>query len=118
LERAVLSQAEILSRRHAILKDPKCLARFLCGVTSPKLTAAKLSSDPLFGVAADVPFTEVLAALGSDEPRGSRSAKFAEQEMRLVQKFIQDLGGLYRARLALEFAGEPSNPSHLGESSG
>ncbi len=43
-----------------MLSEPNAQARFLCGVTSPKLTRAKLSSHPLFGACAHVPFREVL----------------------------------------------------------
>ena len=43
------------------LSEPRALARFLCGVGSPRITKAKLSSHPLFGVWSQVPFQEVLA---------------------------------------------------------
>ena len=54
-----------------VLRDthPKALAgvrpvtRFLCGLTSPALTKAKLTRHPLFGLLGDVPFAEVAAAV-------------------------------------------------------
>jgi len=42
------------------LAEPRAFARFLCGLTSPKLSRAKLSSQRLFGIFGDVPFTDVL----------------------------------------------------------
>ncbi len=107
---ALLSQVEALRRRHPILQEPQAAARFLCGVTSPQLTAAKLSSDPLFGAAADVPFAEVMAVVGSSrEPHReehSRGSGFTEQEQELIRQFIEDLGGIDRARQALADAAE------------
>jgi len=44
----------------AALASPRQLARFLCGMTSPALTKARLSRSPLFGVAQDRRFGEVL----------------------------------------------------------
>jgi ATP-dependent DNA helicase RecQ len=44
----------------AALGTPRQAARFLCGITSPASTRAKLSREPLFGVAADRRFAEVL----------------------------------------------------------
>ena len=40
--------------------DPSALARFLCGITSPALTRAKLSSHALFGSLAHVPIRDDL----------------------------------------------------------
>ena len=40
---------------------PRQRARFLCGITSPATTRARLTRDPLFGAAADRRFDEVLA---------------------------------------------------------
>ena len=39
------------------------IARFLCGITSPALAAAKLTRHPLFGSASEVPFVEVMVAV-------------------------------------------------------
>ena len=47
--------------KEAKLHPARSFARFLCGITSPQLSRAKLSSKELFGVFAEVPFGEVLA---------------------------------------------------------
>jgi ATP-dependent DNA helicase RecQ len=39
------------------------LARFFCGITSPALTAGKLTRHPRFGSLADVPFGKVMEAV-------------------------------------------------------
>ena len=52
-----------LKRAHPeALATPRRVARFLCGLTSPLLTASKLSKHPLFGTLAEAPFREVMAA--------------------------------------------------------
>jgi len=57
----VWKQALDLRREEgAVLADPRAFARFLTGLTSPRLTRRKLSGHTLFGVLADVPFAEVL----------------------------------------------------------
>ena len=43
------------------LRDPRAFARFLCGISSPKLSRQRLSSHALFGALADVPFASVLS---------------------------------------------------------
>lgn len=42
------------------LADPRALARFLCGVSSPRLVHGKLTRHALFGALDHVPFPEVL----------------------------------------------------------
>ena len=59
--------------------NPKPSRGFL-RVTSPQLTAAKLSSDPLFGAAAHVPFAEVMAAVGSSA-RTAKPRKFRRDRL-------------------------------------
>jgi ATP-dependent DNA helicase RecQ len=51
------------------LGEPRQQARFLCGLSSPALSQARLSAEPLFGVLAEHRFGDVLAwcASGSDE---------------------------------------------------
>ena len=44
-----------------ILQDPVSFARFLCGVSSPRLSQARLGSHTLFGALAAVSFSTVLA---------------------------------------------------------
>ena len=62
--------AELL--RVAGLGSPRSLARFLCGLTSPKLTRSKLRKHPLFGTRSAFRFSEVLrsveVALGEPGP--------------------------------------------------
>jgi ATP-dependent DNA helicase RecQ len=43
------------------LAHPRALARFLCGISSPRLARARLTRHPLFGSLVQVPFREVLA---------------------------------------------------------
>ncbi|RPJ34076.1 MAG: RecQ family ATP-dependent DNA helicase [Verrucomicrobiaceae bacterium] len=51
-----------LSREnHAELTTPRQLARFLCGMSSPASTRARLSRHNAFGLLADLPFADVLA---------------------------------------------------------
>jgi ATP-dependent DNA helicase RecQ len=50
-----------LRHTHAeALAEPRSLARFLCGVSSPRLSRAKLAGNPLFGALGHVPFQQVL----------------------------------------------------------
>jgi ATP-dependent DNA helicase RecQ len=54
-----------LCQEHAqLFADPRALARFLCGLTSPRLSRARLGSHPLFGALDQVPFPQVLAWVG------------------------------------------------------
>jgi len=59
------SQVEALSRlraqRHESLGTSRQLTRFLCGISSPATTRARLRAHPMFGVFSSVPFHEVLA---------------------------------------------------------
>ena len=48
-------------QKHAALGTPRQLARFLCGMSSPAVTRARLSKNDAFGLLADLPFREVLA---------------------------------------------------------
>ncbi|MEX0642115.1 MAG: ATP-dependent DNA helicase RecQ [Pirellulales bacterium] len=61
IDPTVWSKAAALQREHAKeLADPRSLARFFCGVSSPWLLKAKLQRDPLFGALSHVPFPAVL----------------------------------------------------------
>ncbi|KAB7627273.1 ATP-dependent DNA helicase RecQ [Alkalilimnicola sp. S0819] len=51
---------ELLAEGHPALAAPRGLSRFLCGVSSPRLSRARLGSHPLFGAAAELPFAQVL----------------------------------------------------------
>lgn len=57
-------QLDALRQEHSeALATPRQATRFFCGLTSPRLTRAKLTRHPLFGSQAKVPFRQVLAAL-------------------------------------------------------
>ncbi len=60
-----LPEEELATLRAAhprALGGARQIARFLCGIASPALTAAKLTRNPLFGYAGEMPFGEVLKA--------------------------------------------------------
>jgi ATP-dependent DNA helicase RecQ len=63
LDEAILEQARNVRREYPILSDPTIMTRWLCGITSPALTKAKLSSHRLFGALAEQPFGELFARL-------------------------------------------------------
>ncbi len=50
---------------HAALGTPRQLARFLCGMSSPAATRARLSRHDAFGMLGDLPFPEALAIAGA-----------------------------------------------------
>jgi len=51
---------DLLDEGHAALGTPRQLARFLCGMSSPASTRARLGRHDAFGMLADLPFAEVL----------------------------------------------------------
>ena len=53
----------------AALATPRQLTRFLCGLTSPATTRAKLTRRPEFGCFAAIPFKSVMAACVQADPR-------------------------------------------------
>ena len=58
----VWQEAFLLQREQGqLLADPRSLARFLCGIASPRLSRARLRAHPLFGALAHVPFKELLS---------------------------------------------------------
>jgi len=57
----VLELDELAAEHPAALGAPRQRARFLCGIASPATSRAKLIRSPLFGVAADRRFLDVLA---------------------------------------------------------
>ncbi|MFK7818953.1 MAG: ATP-dependent DNA helicase RecQ [Planctomycetaceae bacterium] len=61
IDETVWQQAMTLRLEQPALQSPILFTRFLCGVTSPRLTKAKLSRHPLSGKLAHVPFKSVLA---------------------------------------------------------
>jgi len=50
----------LMNERHAPLRTPRQLTRFLCGLTSPATTRARLTKHDLFGHLDRVPFAHVL----------------------------------------------------------
>ena len=56
---------------HQALATPRQLTRFLCGITSPASTRARMGKHPMFGAFESVPFHKVLAFVeGGNEPSG------------------------------------------------
>ncbi|WP_275100099.1 RecQ family ATP-dependent DNA helicase [Sedimenticola hydrogenitrophicus] len=53
--------APLLAEKAAALDSARAIARFLCGISSPGLSRAKLGGHPLFGRLAEVPFGRVVA---------------------------------------------------------
>ncbi len=52
--------ATMIAERHTALSTPRQLARFLCGISSPHASRAKLGRHPCFGSSAETPFDSVL----------------------------------------------------------
>jgi len=55
--------AELVAQGHEALGTPRQLARFLCGLTSPATSRARLSKLDSFGLLSHVPFSDVLSTL-------------------------------------------------------
>jgi ATP-dependent DNA helicase RecQ len=55
------SLRDLVQENHSQLATPRQLARFLCGMTSPATTRARLTRHDAFGLLADLPFADVLA---------------------------------------------------------
>ena len=47
------------------LGNARQLARFLCGISSPALSAAKLTRHPLFGYTSELPFAQVMTSVAA-----------------------------------------------------
>ena len=58
-----------LRRSQPAIASPRAFARFLTGLSSPRLSRARLGSHALFGALAEVPFAQVLARV-EDEASG------------------------------------------------
>jgi ATP-dependent DNA helicase RecQ len=58
-----------------VLGEPRALARFLCGLASPRLSAARLGGNPLFGSLSQAPFARVLERAERELNVAFRSAK-------------------------------------------
>ncbi len=66
----------LVGEKRDVLGEPRALARFLCGLSSPRLSAAKLGGNPLFGAMSQTPFAKVL----------ERAAKSAELAVRGAER--------------------------------
>jgi ATP-dependent DNA helicase RecQ len=55
----------VVAEKHIALRQPRQLTRFLCGITSPAASRARLSRHDHFGALAEVPFQEVLTQANS-----------------------------------------------------
>jgi len=53
---------ELIAAHPKALGTPRKLSRFLCGLSSPRLTSERLNRSPLFGMCEAVPFANVLTA--------------------------------------------------------
>ena len=60
----------VVDEKHAALGTPRQLARFLCGMSSPASTRARLGRHDSFGMLADLPFAEVLTVANAVLPEG------------------------------------------------
>jgi ATP-dependent DNA helicase RecQ len=64
-EELTLDEVEMIrgakAERHPALRQPRQLARFLCGLSSPATSRARLQRDDRFGALSGLPFLEVLA---------------------------------------------------------
>lgn len=56
----ISAMREVIDEKHSSLRQPRQLARFLCGITSPAATRERLSRHDSFGLLAEVPFQTVL----------------------------------------------------------
>lgn len=53
--------AELRRQHPDLFTEPRSVARFLCGLSSPRLSRAKLGTHPFYGALDQVPFPQVLA---------------------------------------------------------
>jgi ATP-dependent DNA helicase RecQ len=60
--------AALQTAHSGALGSPRQLARFLCGISSPALSAAKLTRHPHFGLAAKMPFGKVMETVKLSPP--------------------------------------------------
>jgi len=61
IDEKVCREAQNVRRQYPeTFQDPRTMARFLCGVSTPWLSRAKLTGHPLFGALERVPFADLL----------------------------------------------------------
>jgi len=64
----ILQKAYGLQQEQAeVLTTPRLLTRFLCGITSPRLSRSKLNAHTLFGSLGKVPFADLLARIEQEQ---------------------------------------------------
>jgi ATP-dependent DNA helicase RecQ len=69
ISEAILQEVYGLQREQAgVLTSPRLLTRFLCGITSPRLSRSKLNAHALFGSLENAAFADVLARTAQDRP--------------------------------------------------
>jgi len=56
----------LLEEKGEVLDTPRAVTRLLCGISSPRLSRARLGQHPLFGTLAEVPFAQVEAWLAGE----------------------------------------------------
>jgi ATP-dependent DNA helicase RecQ len=67
IDEGLWRQARALAaEKRDVLGAPRPLARFLCGLSSPRVSAARLGGHALFGSLADAPFAKVLQRAESE----------------------------------------------------
>ena len=77
LDADVLESVRPLIEKHpAALADSRSVARFLCGLRSPAITRAKLSSHKLFGHCSETPFAEVMQQVEAVSGAAKREVPF------------------------------------------
>lgn len=59
---------EVVAEGHDALAQPRQLTRFLCGLSSPATSRARLMGHPSFGALAHIPFGDVLSLVGDLHP--------------------------------------------------
>lgn len=74
IDQQIWQQALAIRAEQSVLQSPVLLTRFLCGVTSPRLTKAKLGRHPLNGKLGHVPFRVVLEMASQPVKAGIVSA--------------------------------------------
>ncbi|MEM8736783.1 MAG: RecQ family ATP-dependent DNA helicase, partial [Planctomycetota bacterium] len=60
---ALRGLTDVCKKQPAVLADARQQAKFLCGLSSPKMIRARLTRDPLYGCCSHVPFEIVLDSL-------------------------------------------------------
>lgn len=70
------SVGPLIEKHPAALADSRSVARFLCGLRSPAISRAKLSSHKLFGQCSEIPFADVRQQVESVSASANREVPF------------------------------------------